>query len=134
MKDIYLNSTFKNKWNIEFNVKIGEALVEKGITCHLPRKKTNNQERSDIEIFNQDMEGIKNSLVVLSIALNESPNWGAEIGYAYGIGKPILALTDKNHEIPLICKGMIKEVVTVSDLDSIGEYIDLLVEKIKKLV
>ena len=133
MKDIYLVSTFTNEWNVEFNTKIGEALESKGIVCYLPHRDTD-QKGNNREIFSQDTLGIKKASGILAVALNESPNFGAEIGYAYGTGKPILALTDKNHQIPLICSGMIKEVIVVSDLDSIAEYIDLLVEKIKNLV
>lgn len=84
MKDIYLTSTFTNEWNMAFNPKIGEALTKNGVKCHFPRKNID-QERTDEEVFNQDIEGINNSYIILAIGLNETPNWGAEVGYAYGI-------------------------------------------------
>ncbi|MFA6324843.1 MAG: nucleoside 2-deoxyribosyltransferase [Candidatus Paceibacterota bacterium] len=130
MKNIYLTSTFTNKWNVEFNKKIGEALEKSGITCYLPHRDTN-QKGSDVEMFNQDIHAIKDSSMILAVALNESPNFGAEIGYAYGIGKSIIAITDKNHSIPLICSGIMTEVLRFESLDSIEEYVDILVEKIK---
>ena len=133
MKDIYLTSTFSNQWNIEFNPKIGEAITQNGITCNLPRKNIN-FERTNKEVFDQDIEGIKDSSIILAIAINETPNWGAEIGYAYGINKPILVLTDKNHQLPVICEGMITKTIRVENLDSIQEYIDSLVMEIKKLI
>lgn len=133
MKDIYLTSTFTNEWNMAFNPKIGEALERKGIKCHLPRKNIN-QERTDGDVFIQDIEGINNSSMILAIGLNETPNWGAEIGYAYGIKKTVIALTDKEHNIPVICKGMLNEVIRVENLDLIDEYIELLVNKIKDFI
>ena len=133
MKNIYLTSTFTNEWNVEFNPKLGEALVKNGITCHLPRKNINN-ERTNIEVFNEDINGINNSAMILAVGINESPNWGAEVGYAYGIKKPVLVLTDGTHKIPLICEGMVNEVIRVEDLDKIEEYIELLSVKIRTIL
>jgi len=133
MKNIYLTSTFTNEWNLEFNPKLGEALVNSGITCHFPRKNINN-ERTELEVFTQDIEGINNSSMILAVGMNESPNWGAEIGYAYGIKKPVLVLTDNTHKIPLICKGMVTEIIQVDNLDKIEEYIELLSNKIRTIL
>jgi nucleoside 2-deoxyribosyltransferase len=131
MKDIYLTSTFTNPWNVEFNSIIGDALENKGINCYLPHRDTDQINGTDEEKFSQDIEGIKSSAIILAIASNESPNWGAELGYAYGINKPILALSSKNHAVPLICNGMLTDTLKVEDIDAIDDYIDLLVEKIK---
>lgn len=57
---------------------------------------------------------------------------GGEVGYAFGINKRIIALKSKDHEIPLILKHMISDVVEVDNLDNIEGYIDELVQKIKK--
>lgn len=132
MKNVYLTSTFTNIWNVKFNPKIGDAIEKKGLTCYLPYRDTD-QKGTEMEIFSQDIAGIKDSTIVLAVALNETPNWGAELGYAYGTKKKILVLSDKNHNIPLICKGMVNEVFQVDDLNLIENYIDQLVEKIKKL-
>jgi nucleoside 2-deoxyribosyltransferase len=134
MKDIYLTSTFTNQWNVEFNHKIGDALEKKGITCYLPHRDTNQKSGDRLEIFTQDIEGINVSSIVLAIASNESPNWGAELGYAYGIKKPILAIFGKEHTIPLICNGMVTDVLEVNDMNIIDEYIDLLIERIQKIL
>jgi len=133
MKDLYLTSTFTNQWNVEFNSKIGTALEEKGIVCYLPHRDTD-QKGTNAEKFNKDIKAIKNSSIVLAVALNESPNWGAEVGYAYGINKPILALTNQGHAIPIICEGTVTKTFRVDDLDQIESYIDALVQKIKDLV
>lgn len=133
MKNIYLTSTFTNEWNVEFNPKLGEALVKSGLTCHFPRKNINN-ERTELEVFTQDIEGINNSSMILAVGMNESPNWGAELGYAYGTKKPILILTNKEHKIPLICKMTATEIIQVEDLDNIEEYIELLSSKIRTIL
>ena len=134
MKNIYLTSTFTNEWNVKFNPKIGDALELKGITCYLPHRDTNQKEEDRLQIFKQDINGIDNSSIILAIASNESPNWGAELGYAYGIKKSILVLTNKEHNIPLICEGMTTEVIQVENLDEIEKYIELLSNKIKVLL
>ncbi|MFA6393211.1 MAG: nucleoside 2-deoxyribosyltransferase [Candidatus Paceibacterota bacterium] len=134
MKNIYLTSTFTNEWNVEFNPKIGEALEKRGITCYLPHRDTNQKEENKLKIVAQDITGIDNSSIILAVALNESPNWGAEFGYAYGIKKPILVLTNKEHNIPLICEGMTTEIIQVENLDKIEEYIELLSNKIKTIL
>lgn len=131
MKDIYLTSTFTDQWNVEFNHKIGNELEKKGISCYLPHRDTDQKNGTDKQKFTQDIEGINDSEMILAIASNESPNWGAELGYAYGIKKPILALSDKNHVVPLICKGMLTDTIQVDDINIIEDYMDLLVEKIK---
>lgn len=134
MKNIYLISTFTNEWNVKFNPIIGDALEKSGITCYLPHRDTNQKEEDRLKIFRQDIEGINNSSLVLGIALNESPNWGAEIGYAYGLKKPILVLTNREHDIPLICRGMITEIIQIENLDNTEQYIELLSNKIKSIL
>ena len=133
MKNIYLTSTFTNVWNEEFNPKLSEALINGDITCHLPRKNINN-ERTELEVFTQDIEGINNSSMILAVGMNESPNWGAELGYTYGIKKPILILTNKEHKIPLICKMMATEIIQVENLDKIEDYIKLLSNNIRTIL
>lgn len=131
MKDTYLTSTFTNKWNVDFNPKIGSLLEEANFSCYLPHRDTD-QKSGPANIFSSDLKGIEFSQFILAIALNESPNWGAEIGYAYTLKKPIIALTDEEHQIPLICNGMITEVVRVSNISNIDSYKDKLIEILNK--
>lgn len=134
MKNIYLTSTFTHEWNVGFNPKIGDALEKSGITCYLPHRDTDQKAVDRMNIFKQDIEGIDNATLVLAIALNESPNWGAEIGYAFGVKKPVLVLTSVEHSVPLICKGMTTEIMYVEDLDNIEQYIAVLSDKIKAML
>ncbi len=122
MRNIYLTSTFRHEWNRNFNPLIGQVLLETGFSCHLP-KMYEPEKETEGDVFKRDIDGINDAEVVLAIAENESPNWGAEVGYAYGIKKPIIALADKNHQIPLVLNGMITEVVCVEDLNEVGAYI-----------
>ena len=116
-----------------FGPKIGKALEEQGFICYLPYRDTN-QKGNNQEIFNQDMNGIKTSKIILAIALNETPNWGAEIAFAFSIQKPVIALTDKSHSIPLICEQMISKTIRVDDLEKTENYMDSLSGKIKDLL
>lgn len=77
------------------------------------------------------MAGLLNSKTVLAIAENESPNWGGEVGFAYGKNIPILGLMREGHEIPLILAGMMTDVVSVPDLDDIQSYLPVLEAKIR---
>lgn len=129
MNDLYLTSTFTNPWNVEFNSKIGDFLEKNKMKCYLPHRDTNQSGNKDT-IFTGDIGGIDNSNLILAIAMNESPNFGAEVGYAYAKNTPIIALTTKNHHIPLICEKMCVEIIQVDDIDNIQEYIELLIEKI----
>jgi nucleoside 2-deoxyribosyltransferase len=121
MTDIYLTSTFSNPWNVAFNPKIGAFLEDSGISCYLAHRDTNQQGEA-AEKFSSDIKGMDEATCIVAVALNETPNWGAEVGYAYALEKPVIALTTNDHAIPLICNGMVAETIVVSDLDDIPGY------------
>jgi hypothetical protein len=131
MKNLFITSTLHSDWNVSFNPKLCETLGKRGIQCHLPQRDTN-QDGGFEEKFQQNINGIKNSEKLLCIAENESVNWGGEVGFAYGIGKTIIALKNRNHDIPLMLRYMVKEVVEADDLNDIEAYIDELVQRVKK--
>jgi nucleoside 2-deoxyribosyltransferase len=133
MKDIYLTSTFTNQWNVAFNPVIGEALEKKGFTCYLPHRDTNQQAPLE-EKFESNMVAMRNASIILAIAMNESPNFGAEVGYMHGIGRPIIALTSNEHAIPLMCDKMMQAVIRVENLDDVESYIDTLAEKLRAVL
>lgn len=132
MTDVYLTSTFTNDWNRKFNPLIGKILTTNGFVCCLPQL-LQEGELPKI-VFDRDIQGIKNTKCIVAIAKNESPNWGAEIGYAYACNIPIIALVEKEHKIPLICNEMIQEKIEVADMDHYESYMSLLVEKIRKII
>lgn len=131
MKNLFITSTLHSDWNVLFNPKLCEALEKRGVQCHLPQRDTN-QAGSFEEKFQQNINGIKNSEKLLCIAENESVNWGGEVGFANGINKKIIALKNKNHDIPLMLRYMIDNVVEADDINNIEEYIDELVKKLKE--
>ena len=131
MRNIFITSTLHSDWNEAFNPKLCEVLELKGLHCHLPQRDTN-QVGPFEDKFQQNIKGIKDAQKLLCIAENESVNWGGEVGFAYGIKKKIIALKNKEHEIPLMLRYMITDTVEVDDLNNIESYIDELVEKIKK--
>jgi hypothetical protein len=131
MTNIFITSTLHSDWNISFNPKLCEALEKRGVTCHLPQRDTD-QNGGFEDKFHQNINGIKNAEKLLCIAENESVDWGGEVGFAYGLNKKIIALKTKEHEIPLMLRFMVDEVVEADDLNNIASYIDELVEKVKK--
>ncbi len=131
MKDLFITSTLHSDWNLLFNPKLCEALESRDIQCHLPQRDTK-QNGSHEDIFQQNIDGIKNSKILLCVAENETVNWGGEVGFAKGINKKIIALKNKKHNIPIMLKYMVDEVVEVDDLNNIQEYIDELIKKFKK--
>ncbi len=124
---VYIDSRISPEWNANFNPELCKALEEQGINCYLPQRDTN-QDGSREERFHQNIEGIKKSDIVLAVAFDESPNWGVEIGYAYGIKKKIVILKSKKHTIPLMAEYMANKVMVVEDLEKIHTYIDDLIE------
>ncbi|OGD88627.1 hypothetical protein A3F45_02600 [Candidatus Curtissbacteria bacterium RIFCSPHIGHO2_12_FULL_41_17] len=122
---IYITSTIHHSWNRKFNAKLCEALEKRGIKVYLPQRDTIQDKKI---IFKQNHRVISRVKAVLAIAINESPNWGVEIGFSYGIGKKVIALTQARHEIPLMAKSMFSEVLEVKDPNNIKEYIDRLVK------
>ncbi|EKE06852.1 MAG: hypothetical protein ACD_18C00257G0006 [uncultured bacterium] len=129
MKDVFITSTLKSEWNRNFNPQLCRKLEEKGVNCHLPQRDTK-QDGSELDKYNQNIEGIKNSKKVLTIGANESINWGLETGYAFGSGKKVIYLTTDDHSIPVMSLGMYENIIKVKSLDNFNEYIDNLVKVI----
>lgn len=125
MKDVYITSTLKSEWNRNFNPQLCQKLEEKGVNCHLPQRDTK-QDGSELDKYNQNIEGIKQSKKVLAIGANESINWGIETGYAFGSGRNVILLTTDDHQIPVMSLGMYENIIKVKNLDDFREYIDTL--------
>lgn len=126
---VYIDSTLHHDWNLAFNPKLAAALEEKGITCHLPQRDTD-QAQSPKAKFADNILAIKQADVLLAVASNESPNWGVEVGYAHGIGKKVVALTTINHQLPLMSDFMMDAVIRVESLEDIPAYLDQLVNEL----
>ncbi len=133
MKDIYLTSTFTNPWNVAFNPRIGAALEAASFSCYLPHRDTD-QKGGPAVVFAGDMAGMADARCIVAIAKNESPNWGAEVGWFHASGKPIIAIAETEHAIPLICNGMVSEVIRADNLDDVGAYADRLAIAIRSRI
>ena len=130
MKDIYIISTIHHKWNLKFNLLLCEALEKRGVSVHLPQRDTNQKAQPRVK-FSQNIKAMKNSRIILAVAENETPNWGAEVGFSHGIGKKIITLAKSDHFIPLMCSGMIDKVIRSKNLESF-DYISKLAKIVKK--
>jgi len=131
MKDIFITSTLKSEWNRNFNPLLCQKLEKEGIKCHLPQRDTN-QNSTEIDKYKQNIDGIKNSKKILAIGANESINWGLEVGYAFGLRKNIILLTNEDLEIPTMSLGMYYKVIRVNNLDNVDDYLNKLIEIILK--
>lgn len=129
MKNVFITSTLKSEWNKKFNTILCQKIEERKVNCYLPQRDTN-QEASELDIFNQNTEGIRNSKKVLTVGVNESINWGLETGYAFGLGKKIILLTEKDYTAPTMSLGMFFRILRVEKLDDIDSYLDQLVKVI----
>lgn len=127
---IYVGSTIHHLWNRKFNLRLCKALEKKGVKVYLPQRDTIQDKKI---IFKQNHQVLRKSEAVLAIALNESPNWGVELGFSYGIGKRVIALTQIGHQIPLMARSMFSNILEVKDLNEIDDYIDKLIGIIKKV-
>ena len=130
MKDLFITSTLHSDWNLVFNPKLCKVLEDRGISCHIPQRDTD-QEANNEEKFRQNIEGIKNSHKLLAVCKNYTPNFGLEVGFAYGLGKDIIFLTDNEINIPLMIKGATNKILEVKDIDVIDSYIDDLLKIIE---
>src|SRR3989344_544048 len=122
MTNIYLSSTLKNDWNLEFNQKITENLEKSGLTVYLPQRDTNQQGDLDV-IFKEDIKGMENARTLLVVAKNASENSWLEVGWGYAKGKPIMILADEADFIPAFAEKMATEIIKVKNLENIEKYI-----------
>lgn len=129
MPKIYIDSTLHHKWNYQFNPKLCVVLERKGVNVYLPQRDTN-QTASKDKKFRQNYQGMESAEKLLVVAVNESPNWGVELGFCYGQRKPIIILTIEDHEIPLMGEFMATSILRVKNLDCIEDYINRLVKVI----
>lgn len=134
MKAIYLCSTLKSDWNRKFNAKLCKKLERARIKCYLPQRDTRQTDPS-AGIWRQNTTAIRSSAVLLAVAKNASVNWGVEVGYAYGIKKPIIALTESLEEIPVMASCMITEYFFLKRrLYDFDFYLNTLVDALKQRV
>jgi hypothetical protein len=132
MAAVFISSTLKAEWNKDFNLKFCIALEEKGIQCYLPQRDTK-QDGTEFDKFHENMEAIRSSSVIISIGVNESVNWGLENGYAYGIDKPIILLTDKPDEIHTMALGIYSNIFKINIPFSVNSLADQVITHIQSL-
>lgn len=91
--NIYLAGPLFTLGERQFNAALAERLRQLGYTVFLPQEQELRELTSEC-VFSIDVEGIDHSNVVLAIFDGPDPDSGTswECGYAYGKGKPIIAL------------------------------------------
>lgn len=103
-KNIYSAGGFFNDSQNELLTKVGEKLKQNPTVgeVYLPEKHQAVGEFGSLEwkvqTYNADIVAIQNSDVVVAAITDDSPDSGTiwEIGYAIGIGKPVILYTDSD--------------------------------------
>ncbi len=89
-KKIFISSSLKNR---ELNAKIAKLFERKGFKVYLPQRDT--PQTDDVKtIFNANVNAIKESDIIIAVLINHGRDLAFEIGLAYGLGKPIIALAN----------------------------------------
>lgn len=111
---IFISSSLRNK---ELNAKIAELLEERGFKVYFPQRDT--PQCNDAEtIFNANVNGIKEADIVIAVLVNYGRDLGFEVGFAYGLNKPIIALvSDENYREDKMITGALTD--TANDLDEL---------------
>jgi len=130
MKDVFITSTIHDQWNLRFNLKLCKVLESRGISCYLPQRDTD-QTKTAQEKFKTNISNIKDSKILLVVLINPTPNLGAEVGFAFGIGKKIIVLTSQNTK-DIMVTGMASNIVKAVNPDILEDYIEDLVKLIRK--
>ena len=131
MNDIYLTGTFRNDWNLDFNIKLVKILEGQGFSVYMPQRDTEQKENRQ-NTYTQNIAGIDESKIVLAIGTKtQTANWGMEIGYALKAGKPIVILTDQEHPVELMPEGAATKIITVKKMDNMEDYKGELIATVK---
>jgi hypothetical protein len=132
VSDVFITSTLKSDWNLAFAPRLCQALESRGITCHLPQRDTNQSATAE-QKCKENLAAIRNAKILLGVLVNATINSGLEFGYAHGIGKPVVFLTDKSHEVPVMARSMYTKLLETPSLDDIADYVEDLSSYLKTL-
>ena len=113
MKTIYICSRLKNQ---ALNRRITNFLETNGFTVHLPERDTPQSDPE--EIFTGNLSAIQQCDLFLAVLKGGGLDFGFEVGYAFGLGKPILGfLEDVSYkEDPMLAGAIPKTVCSLEEL------------------
>jgi len=125
MVTIYIAGALFSQAELEFNKKLQHLVSEAGFSVFLPQEDAaDNKElrgdRSHLSIFNQCLNGLKKSDLVVAVLEGTDVDSGTawEIGYAYAKGMPVIGFrTDFRIQTP-------GEHVNLMIQESLSEYVD----------
>ena len=115
---IFISSSLKNR---ELNVEIAKLLEERGFKVYLPQRDTP-QCKDVVVVFNANVKAIKEADIIIAVLINYGRDLGFEVGLAYGLGKPIIALANS--------KDYIKDKMIAGALTDVAYSMDELLEKV----
>ena len=132
MKNLYLIGTLPPEQMKKYSEEIFAALTSHGITCLTPSFSDNAGEPTKELLFKSICDDVKRARQILFISQNETPDWGAMLGYAFALKKEIIILSEHDNLIPFMGARMSSKIIFVDNLEKIVEYIEKLVTEIKK--
>ena len=106
------------------NDLLAKLLEEEGFSTYLPQRDT--PLVSDVkEVFEANIKAISSANIVVAVLVNHGRDLGFELGYAYALGKPIIALVgDDDYKKDKMIFGSITDTArSVEDLvQKLREY------------
>ncbi len=117
---VFISSPLKNR---ELNTRIARLLEERGFRVYLPQRNTP-QSKNVKTVFNANVNAIKEVDIIVTALINHGRDLGFEVGLAYGLGKPIIALVNS--------KDYIKNKMITGALTDVAWSIGELLEKVTR--
>jgi len=115
---VFVSSSLKNR---ELNAEIAKLLEDRGFKVYLPQRDTPQCDNVGV-IFNANTNAIKEADIIIAVLINHGRDLGFEIGLAYALSKPIIALV--NSEVYK------KDKMIAGALTEIAQNINELINKV----
>lgn len=134
MANLYVVSTFMSEEMASYSHELFSALTKRGIVCLKPSfsGKVEESKKQAEELFLHLCLDITKAETILFIAENETADWGAVLGFAYGLKKEIIILAEEDTYISFMASRMKTKSLRVKSIKEIEAYADNLTELIKK--
>jgi len=113
---VYISSSLRNT---ELNREVAEVLERAGYRVYLPQRDAPVTDTS-AEVFTSNIKALRRADVIVAILVNYGRDLAFELGFAYALGKPIIALAEANEYLrdEMVANSLTKVVKTLEELGS----------------
>lgn len=99
--DVYLASPFFTEEQRKIRDELSDTLEKQNLKVFNPERDAGMCDGyNNVDVFHRDLQGIRNSRVVVANIIGNDPGTIFEIGFANCLGKPVFALTPVEHLSP----------------------------------